>query len=247
MNNCAWALRQKRYFSTVNHSVRPHQVYVLIPSYNEGKVIRTTVMPLVEAGYKVVVVDDCSTDNTKDALQGLPIYYLRHEINLGQGAAIQTGLDFCAVQGAEYAVTFDADGQHNYLEIPDLLAPMVAGTADITMGTRFLRKEDIAQVPASRKLILKGAIWVNGLFTGLWLTDAHNGFRAMNNKAINAIKLRENRMAHASEILSLIKDAKLRYMEVPVKIIYTDYSKMKGQSSMNSINILIDLILKKIL
>lgn len=240
-------MRQKRYFSTVNNSVRPDDVYVVIPSYNEGQVIRSTVMPLVKVGYKVVVVDDCSTDDTKQALQGLPIYYLRHEINLGQGAAIQTGLDFCAGQGAQYVVTFDADGQHNYLEIPELLAPIVADIADVTMGTRFLRKEDIAQVPASRKVILKGAIWVNGLFTGLWLTDAHNGFRAMNNKALNAIKLRENRMAHASEILSNIKDAQLRYMEVPVKIIYTEYSKLKGQSSMNSINILIDLILKKIL
>jgi glycosyltransferase involved in cell wall biosynthesis len=231
----------------VNNSVRPDDVYVVIPSYNEGQVIRSTVMPLVEVGYTVVVVDDCSTDNTKQALQGLPIFYLKHEINLGQGAAIQTGLDFCAEHGAPYAVTFDADGQHNYLEIPELLAPVVADVADITMGTRFMRKEDIAQVPASRKLILKGAIGVNGLFTGLWLTDAHNGFRAMNNKALNAIKLRENRMAHASEILSQIKDAQLRYMEVPVKIIYTEYSKLKGQSSMNSINILIDLILKKIL
>ena len=231
----------------MNNSVRPDDVYVVIPSYNEGQVIRTTVMPLVQVGYRVVVVDDCSTDNTKQALQGLPIYYLRHEINLGQGAAIQTGLDFCAEHGAQYAVTFDADGQHNYIEIPDLLAPIVEDKADVTMGTRFMRKEDIAQVPASRKVILKGAILVNGLFTGLWLTDAHNGFRAMNNKALNAIKLRENRMAHASEILSNIKQAQLRYMEVPVKIIYTEYSKLKGQSSMNSINILIDLILKKIL
>lgn len=204
-------------------------------------------MPLIETGYKVVVVDDCSTDDTKEALKGLPLFYLKHEINLGQGAAIQTGLEFCIKQSAEYAVTFDADGQHNYLEIPDLLGPIVTGMADITMGTRFLRKEDIAQVPASRKVILKGAIWVNGLFTGLWLTDAHNGFRAMNRKALSNIKLKENRMSHATEILSQIKDANLRYMEVPVKIIYTDYSKMKGQSSMNSINILIDLILKKIL
>lgn len=204
-------------------------------------------MPLIEAGYKVVVVDDCSTDDTRQAIAGLPIYYLRHEINLGQGAAIQTGLEFALEQGAMYAVTFDADGQHNYLEIPDLLAPIAAGLADITMGTRFMRKEDVALVPAGRKLILRGAIWVNGLFTGLWLTDAHNGFRAMNNKALSSIKLRENRMAHATEILGQIKAAGLRYMEVPVKIIYTDYSKMKGQSSMNSVNILIDLILKKIL
>ncbi|MFN8288537.1 MAG: glycosyltransferase family 2 protein [Chitinophagales bacterium] len=225
----------------------PTKVYVIIPSFNEGKVIRQTVAPLIENGYTVVVIDDCSTDNTKQALQGLPLIYLKHEINLGQGAALQTGLEYALTKGAQYAVTFDADGQHNYEEIPALMEPLLVDRADITMGTRFKRPEDIAQVPPSRKLILKGAIMVNGFFTGMWLTDAHNGFRAMNRTALAKIKMRENRMAHASEILTLIKQAELRYEEVPVNIVYTDYSKMKGQSSMNSVNILIDLILKKIL
>ena len=231
----------------MSKTIHPNQVFIIIPSYNEGQVISNTVAPLIEVGYRVVVIDDCSTDSTKQALAGLPVTYLRHEINLGQGAALQTGIEYALENGAEYAVTFDADGQHNYLEIPELLAPITEGRADITMGTRFKRHEDIAQVPASRKVILKGAIMVNGLLTGLWLTDAHNGFRAMNRQAMGKIKLRENRMAHASEILSQIKAGQLRYEEVPVKIIYTDYSKMKGQSSMNSVNILIDLILEKIL
>ncbi|MFN8299819.1 MAG: glycosyltransferase family 2 protein [Chitinophagales bacterium] len=225
----------------------PKKVFIIIPSYNEGQVIRNTVLPLIETGYTVVVIDDCSKDNTRQALAGLPIHYLKHEVNLGQGAALQTGIEYARVNKAEYLVTFDADGQHNYLEIPSLLEPILVGRADVTMGTRFKRKEDVDQVPPSRRLILKGAILVNGIFTGMWLTDAHNGFRAMNTTAINKIKMRENRMSHASEILTLIKHANLRYEEVPVRIIYTDYSKMKGQSSMNSINILIDLILKKIL
>lgn len=225
----------------------PKKVFVIIPSYNEGQVIRNTVMPLIETGYNVVVIDDCSKDGTREALAGLPIHYLKHEVNLGQGAALQTGIEYARVKKADYLITFDADGQHNYLEIPSLLEPILVGRADVTMGTRFLRKEDVDQVPPSRRLILKGAILVNGLFTGMWLTDAHNGFRALNALAIGKIKMRENRMSHASEILTLIKHAGLRYEEVPVRIIYTDYSKMKGQSSMNSINILIDLILKKIL
>lgn len=225
----------------------PKKVYVIIPSFNEGKVIRQTITPLIEVGYTVVLVDDCSSDNTREAVNGLPVRYLKHVINLGQGAALQTGLEYALKEGADFAVTFDADGQHNYEEIPALLEPILVDRADITMGTRFKREQDVAQVPPSRKLILKGAIMVNGLFTGMWLTDAHNGFRAMNRTALAKIKMRENRMAHASEILTVIKQAELRYEEVPVKIIYTDYSKMKGQSSMNSINILIDLILKKIL
>jgi glycosyltransferase involved in cell wall biosynthesis len=229
----------------MSYTIDPEKVFIIIPSYNEGKVIRSTVMPLVETGYQTVVVDDCSSDDTRNALNGLPIHYLRHELNLGQGAAVQTGLDYALRKGAEYAVTFDADGQHNYEEIPALLEPVVVDRADITMGTRFKREEDIAQIPPSRKMLLKGAIMVNGILTGMWLTDAHNGFRAMNRAAMSKIKLRENRMAHASEILSQVREHSLRYEEVPVKIIYTEYSKMKGQSSMNSINILIDLILKK--
>ena len=138
----------------------------------------------------------------------------------------------------------DADGQHNFKEIPLLLQPLINGSSDIAIGTRFKRDEDIKQIPKARKIILKTAIIINGLFTGIWLSDAHNGFRALNNNALSKIKLKENRMAHASEILSQIKMGKLRYEEVPVNIVYTDYSKMKGQSSINSINIFIDLILK---
>ena len=213
------------------------KIFIIIPSFNEAKVIRTTVSPLIAKGYTVVLIDDCSSDNTRNALKNLPIHYLRHEINLGQGAALQTGIEYALEQDAEYAVTFDADGQHNFEDIPELLEPILSNRADITMGTRFKRKEDIEQIPFLRKLILKIAILVNIIYTGMRLTDAHNGFRAMNKNALSKIKLLENRMAHASEILALIKQNKLRYEEIPVKVIYTQYSKMKGQSSMNSINI----------
>ncbi|RYG16641.1 MAG: glycosyltransferase family 2 protein [Chitinophagaceae bacterium] len=221
-------------------------IFILIPTYNEGEIIAQTIEPLIKIGYTVVVIDDCSTDGTEEILKELPIVYLKHVINLGQGAALQTGFEFCVAKKAKYAVTFDADGQHNYEEIPSLLSPIWDEKLDITLGTRFKREDDIAQIPKLRKLVLKVAVLVNGLFTGLWLTDAHNGFRALNAHAIAKIRLKENRMAHASEILSLIKQNNLRYGEIPVKIVYTDYSKLKGQSAMNSFNILIDLLLKNI-
>jgi len=227
-------------------AIKKNEIFILIPTYNEGEIILNTIEPLIEMGYTVVVIDDCSTDRTAEILKGAPIIYLKHFINLGQGAALQTGLAYSVANNAKYAITFDADGQHNYKEIPSLLAPVIEGKQDITLGTRFKRKEDIAQIPKVRKIILKIAVIVNGVFTGLWLTDAHNGFRAMNAHAMAKIKLKENRMAHASEILTQIKQNKLRYDEIPVKIVYTDYSKMKGQSSLNSINILIDLLLKNI-
>ncbi|MBP7390077.1 MAG: glycosyltransferase family 2 protein, partial [Chitinophagales bacterium] len=187
------------------NAIENHKVYVIVPSFNEGMVIASTIAPLIKEGYNVVVIDDCSSDNTEESLAHFPIHYLRHELNLGQGAALQTGIDYALNEGAEYLVMFDADGQHNFQEIPNLLLPIIEGRADITMGTRFKRDEDVAQIPVSRKVILRGAILVNGLFTGMWLTDAHNGFRAMNRAAMEKIRMSENRMAHATEILSIVK------------------------------------------
>jgi glycosyltransferase involved in cell wall biosynthesis len=222
------------------------QIFVVVPAYNEARQLRNTLTPLIAHGYSVVVVDDCSTDNTADTIQDLPIYYLRHPINLGQGAALQTGMEFSLQQQASYIVHFDADGQHNHDEIPLLIAALHDQQADVALGTRFKRQEDIAAIPIVRRIILKMAIWVNGILTGLWLSDAHNGFRAFTRAAASQIQITENRMAHATEILSIIKRKKLKVVEVPVHIKYTEYSKMKGQSSSNSINILIDLILNKI-
>ena len=222
------------------------EIFIVVPSFNEAAQLRNTLLPLVEQGYSIVVVDDFSTDNTVATIQDLPIYYLRHPVNLGQGAAIQTGTSFSIQKGASFIVHFDADGQHNYKEIPLLLSKLQANEADVALGSRFKRKEDTAAIPTMRRAVLRVAIMVNGIITGLWLSDAHNGFRAFTREAAAKIKITENRMAHATEILSLIKAQKLRVVEVPVHIEYTDYSKLKGQSSANSINILIDLILNKL-
>jgi len=224
----------------------PKNIFVLIPAFNEAKVIRKTITPVIEKGYTVVVIDDCSSDNMIDMVKDLPIHYIRHSINLGQGAAIQTGIQHAYKNGAEYAITFDADGQHNFEEIPKMLEPVVAGKADITMGSRFMKGGVAESIPGVRKLVIKIAVIVNGILTGLWLTDAHNGFRAMNRTALGKIKITQNRMAHATEFLSITKKNKLRCEEVPVHITYTDYSLNKGQGNLNAINIVIDIILNKI-
>jgi len=221
-------------------------VYVVIAAHNEGRVIRTTVIPLVERGYSVVVVDDASSDDTERQLEGLPVSVLRHGINLGQGAALQSGMQFALRRGARYIVHFDADGQHRVSDIDALLAPLRSGQADVALGSRFLRAEDRAAVPARRRLLLRGGVVVNGLLTGLWLSDAHNGLRALTAQAASRIELRENRFAHASEILNQIRRARLRHVEVPTAIVYTAYSMEKGQSSLNAVKIVIDLLLRRI-
>ncbi len=216
--------------------------WIVVPSYNEARVIAETLSPLLEQGYQVVVVDDCSTDNSPKVLAEIPgLNVLRHAINLGQGAALQSGIEFALEQEAEYIVTFDADGQHSHLDIPKLLEPLIEDTADVVLGSRFLTHEPIKNLSSTKKLVLKLAILYTNIVSNIKLTDAHNGLRAFSRFAALRIKLRQNRMAHASEIISQIREERLRFTEVPVKIIYTKYSIQKGQRIWNSFNILWDV------
>ena len=113
------------------------------------------------------------------------------------------------------------------------------------MDSRFLSGAEHKDIPRFRKIILRGAKLINWLFTGMWLSDAHNGLRALNKKALQAIHLRENRQAHASEIILQIRKNNLSFLEVPISVLYTEYSKSKGQSAWNAINIFIDLCLRR--
>ncbi len=208
--------------------------------------ILSTLQPLIKLNYTVVVVDDGSTDDTWHMLRNLPIYALRHAFNLGQGAALQTGMTFALRHGAEIIVHFDADGQHRVEDIGVLVEPLRRGEADVVLGSRFLRKTDRLAVPLPRRITLRGAVVVNGLTTGMWLSDAHNGFRALTAEAAKNICLRENGFAHATEILSEVRRLQLRYVERPTTINYSDYSKAKGQSIWNAVNIVIDLLLMRV-
>jgi glycosyltransferase involved in cell wall biosynthesis len=221
-------------------------IFVILPAYNEEHLIRSTLETLLKYDYAIVVVDDGSKDQTWALASQLPVYLLRHPINLGQGAALKTATLFALSRGAEYIVHFDADGQHKAEDIETLLEPLYNNQSDVVLGSRFLRPSDVAEVPSLRRIILKGAVVVNGLLTGVWLTDAHNGFRALNRNAAQKIQLRENGFAHATEIIAEVRRNKLRYVEKPTHITYSHYSLMKGQSLWNSLNILIDVILRKV-
>lgn len=218
------------------------QIYVIVPCYNEAEVLRQSILPLVEQQYKVVVVDDGSMDNSWETIRDLPVFYLKHLTNLGQGAALQTGMDFVIKEGGQIVVHFDADGQHPVEEIPNLIQPLLNGEYDVVLGSRFLNIENAKEIPKKKRVLLKLAIIFNGLVTRVWLTDAHNGFRALNYRALERIRLTENKMAHATEILSIIKKQNLRVKEIPIKIIYSNYSIKKGQSSWNSLNIIFDIL-----
>jgi 4-amino-4-deoxy-L-arabinose transferase-like glycosyltransferase len=222
-------------------------IHVVIPAYNEERVIADTLRPLISGGYSIVVVDDCSTDGTWDVLKSLPVVALRHAINLGQGAALQTGMNYALLRQADFVVHFDADGQHEVADIDTLVAPLLADEADVVLGSRFLRVADREAVPGLRRWLLRAGVLVNGLLTGVWLTDAHNGFRALSRTAAEKIRLQENGFAHASEILVQIRRARLRCLERPTKICYTEYSIGKGQSAWNAVKIAMDVALRRLL
>ncbi len=221
-------------------------VFIIIPVYNETATLREVLVQLEAHGFtNVIIVDDGSTQDVFYGISDLPVYYLRHRANLGQGAALQTGFEFSKKFDPSIVVTFDADGQHDVKDLPALLTPLKKRVADVTLGSRFLTPKNQG-MPPGRKWVLKTARLINFLFTGLWLSDAHNGLRALNNKALHTIVLSENRMAHASEFILQIRKQQLIYREIPVNIRYTEYSKKKGQHATDSIKILFDLVLHKL-
>ncbi len=222
------------------------RIVVIIPAYNENAILRQVVQSLLDCFIThIVVVDDGSSTPVADTIGNLPVTILRHKVNLGQGAALQTGFLYATKLQPDIVITFDADGQHNVQDLPTLIAPIVQQEADIVLGSRFLPASKTA-IPFSKKLVLQLARFINLLFSGVLLTDAHNGLRALNQQALLQITITENRMAHASEILFEIQKHRLRYKEVPVHIAYTEYSKGKGQSAWDGIKILFDLALHKL-
>ena len=210
---------------------------VVVAAYNEAGAIGEVVGGLRAAGWPVIVVDDGSGDTTGDVARGAGATVLRHVLNLGQGAALQTGIDHAVAGGAEAVVTFDADGQHDPGDIPALLAALDDG-ADVALGSRFLGA--MPGVSRGRAAFLRAAVLVSNALSGLRLTDAHCGLRAFRARALPSLRITQDRMAHASQLLARIKAARLTVREVPVTVAYTAYSKAKGQGGLQAVRVLFD-------
>lgn len=226
-----------------NTSFAPDRTWIIIPAFNEEVSIGSVLGDLEGRGYNVLVVDDCSSDRTAEVTLEHPVVLLKHAINLGQGAALQTGFTYILQNtNAEFVVTFDSDGQHDPNDIPAILEPLQSKSFNVTLGSRFLKRDSVSGITKPKLFTLKMAVLFTRLSTGLTVTDTHNGFRGFTVDALKKIHIDQNRMAHASEILSQIAHNKLKYCEIPVTIRYTDYSKKKGQSVFNSLNILWDLL-----
>lgn len=222
------------------------KTFVLVRAFNEGQVIGAVVAELCGIFPNVVVIDDASADDTPAILRGLPVSVVTHLVNLGAGAAMQTGLRYILEQDADYIVTFDADGQHRVEDALAALAELSSGNYDVVYGSRFLGQSAV-NLPIARRLTLKAAVRLSNWTSGTRLTDAHNGLRAFSRKAASSVTLSQSGMAYASELTNEFVRHGMRIHEIPVKIIYTAYSLGKGQSSFNSMNILIDLLVGRFL
>lgn len=214
---------------------------VVIPAYNEEKSIGRVIRDLFERGYQnIVVVNDGSSDATASLAREAGAKVISHPINRGQGAALQTGDDYAVFVGAENVVHFDADGQFNSSDIAGALRLMSERHLNIVLGSRFLDKR--SKIPAiKRQLILPVARLVNLLFTGVRLTDAHNGFRIMDKTALGKIKITQEGMAHNSEIIAQMKKWNLSFAEYPVEVVYHEY----GQGFVGGVRVVRDLIFAK--
>ena len=221
------------------------RVFVVVRAYNEAPVIRDVVAPLCDHFDHIVVVDDGSTDSTAACLHGLKVTLISHSVNLGGGAALQTGISYALSRGADWILTFDADGQHGIDDALAVLESLQSDNCDVVFGSRFLGSA--INIPKTRALLLIAARWFSNLTSGIRLTDTHNGLRGFNRKAASLLDIQQNDMAYASEILHQLKQGNMTIREIPVTIKYTEYSRRKGQASSNAITILIDLIMGRLI
>lgn len=222
------------------------RIVAVVPAYNEGKRVVAAIADAKQFVDHVVVVDDCSSDDTGAVAKSAGAIVLRHIINRGQGAALQTGMDYAIkTLVADVVVHFDADGQMRGDEIPMMVAPIASGEADIVLGSRFLGKQAL-NMPMMRKVMIRLGTLFTILLSGIRVTDTHNGFRALSRKAATDMRITLDRMAHASEILDLVKTKRLRYVERPVTISYSAETLQKGQSTVKAMLTAKDIIKKKI-
>ena len=217
------------------------KIFAVVPIYNEKQERVTSVLKDLEKFVdEIIVVDDGSIESIKVS-EYQSVRVLKHRLNRGQGAALETGTEYALEQGADAIVHFDGDGQFVAEEIKAMIEPVIKGEVDITLGTRFFKDSD-SKIPfLKRVIILPVAKIINYLFTGLKLTDAHCGFRAMNRKAAEFLKVEQDRMSHATEIVAKIKKNNLRYKEMPVTVIYHQF----GQGVGGGIKIIRELLFSK--
>jgi UDP-N-acetylglucosamine---dolichyl-phosphate N-acetylglucosaminyltransferase len=225
-------------------SMTEKRVFVVIPAYNEERTIVEVIRGLKQHGFtSLIVIDDGSSDRTSELASHEGVIRLRHVLNRGLGGALGTGIDAALRLGAEVIVTFDGDGQHDPNDIMKLLEPIEVEEAEVVIGSRML---DPRGMPYGRRM----ANWIANVVTYLlfraWTTDSQSGLRAFSSRAAARMRIITTGMEVSSEIIAETVKNRLRWKEVPVKAIYTDYSLSKGQSLSVGVQTLMKLVLAKV-
>jgi polyprenyl-phospho-N-acetylgalactosaminyl synthase len=222
-----------------------HGVWIVIPAFNEAAVIGEVVADVRSVFDHVVCVDDGSTDGTGEIARRAGAHLVRHPINLGQGAAIQTGVEYARSQpGAQVFATFDADGQHRVKDVAAMVERLNTGDVDIVIGTRFAGGDAGSRPPLLKRIVLQTAARLSPRGRRLGLTDTNNGLRVFNKTVADGLDITMSGMSHANEFVMLIAENHWRVAEEPVEVLYTEYSKSKGQPLLNGVNIVFDGFLR---
>lgn len=222
---------------------------VIIPAYNESQVIAQVLaaIPKQISGISRItplVIDDNSTDATKEIAQTCGALCIRHEANLGAGGATITGLEAAKRLKADIVVTLDGDNQHDPREMVHLIAPLLQKKTDVVIGSRLLNASKA--MPFHKKIGNNLLNVVTFAFFRIWVTDSQSGYKAFSRRALHRIHLSTNGYEFCSEIIGQIREKRLRFQEIPITTIYTDYSKAKGQLALNAINIVLGLMIRYI-
>lgn len=218
------------------------KIYIVIPVFNESSVIAQVIQDIKKSGYMhIIVVDDGSMDATYSNSRLEGVVTLRHKINRGKGAAVKTGITAATLLDAEIIVTMDGDGQHNPADIEKLITPILDGTADVVLGSRLITTKDM---PFIKVIANKIGNLVTLLLYGLHVSDSQSGFRAYSKYAVSKIDIKADKYEYDSKVLREIKNNRLRYVEVPIDVLYTEYSmgKVHKQGFVNGIKTLVRMV-----
>jgi glycosyltransferase involved in cell wall biosynthesis len=216
------------------------KVWIVMPAHNEESSIGHVLDALKAEGYThVIVVDDGSEDKTAEVARKRGAVVISHPKNMGLGAALRTGLKAAFERGADRAVTFDADGQHDPKSVRKLLEALDGG--DLAIGVR----EKQVDIPLHKVVGNFGLDFITYLFSGVF-TDSQSGARAFNRRALELVRIKSDRYEVSSEIIIRTKQEGLGLREVPVRCFYTKYSKARGTTIASGFKIFLGLVKQRI-
>ena len=224
------------------------KIILILPALNEASVIGQTLQGVKRVAKnlpgksEIVVVNDGSKDKPAAVAKKFGATVLSHKINRGLGASLSTGLKYARMQQADFAVTLDSDGQHDPEDIKKIIRPLIAGEADIVIGSRLLEPQ--GRMPLLRQINNRLFNLFTLLIFGMYTTDSLSGFRGFSKPAIDKLELKTERMEVSNEFFSEIKRNKFRFTEVPIQVIYTPYSIRKGVRPGNVFAIIFRLLLR---